>query len=45
MQDKMQSFDYAQDQHQQQGYTPQPSAPNPEPAKKGGDYIDFEEVK
>jgi hypothetical protein len=45
MQDKMQSFDYAQDQHQEQGYTPQPSASNPEPAKKGGDYIDFEEVK
>ncbi len=44
MQSKMQSFDYAQDQHQQQGYTPQPSS-NPEPKKKGGDYIDFEEVK
>jgi hypothetical protein len=30
---------------QQQGYTTEPSHSNPEPNKKGGDYIDFEEVK
>ena len=45
MQSKMQEhpFDFAQGQ--QQGYTAQPSASNPEPQKKAGDYIDFEEVK
>ena len=32
--------------NQQQGsYTAQPSPSNPEPKKKAGDYIDFEEVK
>lgn len=30
---------------QQQGYTPQPSASNPAPKTKAGDYIEFEEVK
>jgi hypothetical protein len=40
MQSKMQ-----EQMNQQQGYTPQPSPSNPEPKKKGGDYIDFEEVK
>ena len=45
MQSKMQEhpFDFAQGQ--QQGYTAQPSPSNPEPQKKAGDYIDFEEVK
>lgn len=38
MQSKMQ-------EHQQQGYQPQPSPSNPEPKTKAGDYIDFEEVK
>ncbi len=32
-------------QQQQQGYTAQPSATEPEPKRKAGDYIDFEEVK
>jgi hypothetical protein len=41
MQSKMQE----QMKQQQQGYTPQPSASNPEPKIKAGDYIDFEEVK
>ena len=46
MQSKMQEhpFDFAQE-NQQQGHTPQPSPSNPEPKKKGGDYIDFEELK
>jgi hypothetical protein len=30
---------------QQQGYRTETSPSNPEPKKKGGDYIDFEEVK
>ncbi len=34
-----------QEQNQQQGYTPQPSANQQEPKTKAGDYIDFEEVK
>jgi hypothetical protein len=41
MQSKMQE----QMNQQQQGYGPEPSPSNPEPKKKGGDYIDFEEVK
>ena len=41
MQSKMQEHV----QQQQQGYTEQPSAPEPEPKRKAGDYIDFEEVK
>ena len=41
MQSKMQDHM----QQQQQGYTTQPSAPEPEPKRKAGDYIDFEEVK
>ena len=41
MQSKMQE----QMNQQQQGYRPEPSPSNPEPKKKGGDYIDFEEVK
>jgi hypothetical protein len=41
MQSKMQE----QMNQQQQSYRPQPSPSNPEPKKKGGDYIDFEEVK
>lgn len=46
MQTKMQErpFDFAQENQQEHGYTPQPSS-NQEPKKKGGDYIDFEEVK
>ena len=40
MQAKMQ-----EEQQRQQGFTPQPSHSNPEPKKKAGDYIDFEEVK
>ena len=34
-----------QEHMQQQGYTAEPSPSNPEPQKKAGDYIDFEEVK
>lgn len=34
-----------QEHMQEQGYTPQPTSSNPESKKKGGDYIDFEEVK
>ena len=34
-----------QEQQQQQGFTPQASPSNPEPKKKAGDYIDFEEVR
>jgi hypothetical protein len=47
MQSKMQEhpFDFAQENQHQKGYTPQPSPSNPEPKKKGEDYIDFEEVK
>ena len=41
MQDRMQE----QDPRQQQGFNPQSSTPKPEPKKKAGDYIDFEEVK
>jgi hypothetical protein len=29
---------------QQQGYTPQQNSAKPEPKKKAGDYIDFEEM-
>jgi len=39
MQAKMQ-----EQMNQQQGYAPRPSPSNPEPKKKAGDYIDFEEV-
>jgi hypothetical protein len=41
MQSKMQE----QMKQQQQGYTPQPSASEPELKTRAGDYIDFEEVK
>ncbi len=34
-----------QEHMQQPGFTAQPSPSNPEPQKKAGDYIDFEEVK
>ncbi len=34
-----------QEHMQQPGFTTQPSPSNPEPQKKAGDYIDFEEVK
>ena len=30
---------------EQQGFKPQTSPSNPEPKKKAGDYIDFEEVR
>jgi hypothetical protein len=40
MQDRMQ-----EKMRQQQGFTPQTSASEPEPKAKSGDYIDFEEVK
>jgi hypothetical protein len=40
MQSKMQEH-----MQQQEGYTTQPSPSEPEPKRKAGDYIDFEEVK
>lgn len=40
MQSKMQEH-----MQQQEGYTPQPSPSEPEPKRKAGDYIDFEDVK
>jgi hypothetical protein len=47
MQSKMQEhpFDFAQENQQQPGHTPQPTPSNAEPKTKAGDYIDFEEVK
>jgi hypothetical protein len=41
MQTKMQE----QQMNQQDGFTTQPTSPQPPPKTKAGDYIDFEEVR